>query len=165
MPSVKLMGSICLQDSDDEEMGFGLFEDDMEIEESKRSKEEDRSKDLESEKGRKSNLSRKKKKKQEDTVDLLVSLQKSNGIFVWDNELVEIFGLKRDALAGQFQGITEDIWLTLLIVAYMKIKEANKREFWELVVGKAKKSVKKNYANQDNLDKIGKIAEEIIHKI
>ena len=83
----------------------------------------------------------------EDKMSELISLQKSNGIFdVSSNDWTEsvfnfYLGKYEDVSSSCPPGVTITLWITALAIKIMEIKMSDKRELWELVAQKSKKSL------------------------
>ena len=77
----------------------------------------------------------------------LISLQKSNGIFEissndWPESVFDFYaGKYEDVQTGCPSGVALNLWITALAIKIMEIKMSDKKELWELVVQKSKKSI------------------------
>ncbi len=90
----------------------------------------------------------------------IVDLQGSSGIFKWGPALERILGMSQLVFNSKKPSeveTTEEVWLTLVMVALLETKMAEKKELWELVADKAVKYAKKQLGGDE--DKLGKIRE------
>ena len=96
-----------------------------------------------------------------DDLNPIIELQKSSGIFRWGPVLEKIFGANlAEMMSKRGPGCPEELWLTALVIAFLETKMAERKASWELLVMKAKKSLKKHLNNdldqlQDLLNKAG----------
>jgi hypothetical protein len=88
-----------------------------------------------------------KTKQPEDRMDELISLQKSSGMF--EISLKDWTGTALDFYLGKYEdvqskcpsGVAINLWFTALAITIMEIKMSEKKELWELVAQKSKKSL------------------------
>ncbi len=95
-----------------------------------------------------------------DDLTAVVDLQGSSGVFKWGPALERILGMSQSDLNAKKPSeveTTEEVWLTLVMVALLETKMAEKKELWELVADKAIKFAKKQLGGDE--EKLGKIRE------
>ena len=86
-------------------------------------------------------------KQPEDKMTELIGLQKSNGIFDissndWTESVIAFYlGKYEDVQSSCPPGVTISLWITALALKIMEIKMSDKKELWELVAQKSKKSL------------------------
>ena len=88
-----------------------------------------------------------KTKQTEDRMSELIGLQKSNGIFEispkdWTESVLDFYaGKYEDVKSSCPHGVRLELWITALAIKIMEVKMSDKKELWELVAQKSKKSL------------------------
>ena len=111
-----------------------------------------------------------KTKQPEDRMSELISLQKSNGIFDissndWTESVLEFYvGKYEDVHSCCPPGVTITLWITALAIKILEIKMSDKKDLWELVAQKSKKSLNVELKkNKEQLQALLDKAEEYVN--
>ena len=111
-----------------------------------------------------------KTKQPEDKMSELINLQKSNGIFDifsndWTGSVLDFYvGKYEDVQSSCPPGVTITLWITALAIKIMEIKMSDKKDLWELVAQKSKKSLNAELKkNKEQLQALLDKAEEYVN--
>ncbi|KAJ3430086.1 actin-5c-related [Anaeramoeba flamelloides] len=109
------------------------------------------------------NLSNKKKRP---PFDKLIKSQTFEGYWQYlDSKALQIMGIKVDEFNEYIpEKMSKDIWLSIVILAYLQFKFSMKKVEWKLVAKKAKEWLKSQKLNQD-LNSLKLIALELLKKV
>ncbi len=89
---------------------------------------------------------------QEDPLMDLIAQQKSDGSFSWAPSMETVLGMTEEKLRvvkPADNTVTEDVWLTAVVVAHLELKMAEQRDMWVLVADKAYKFVEESCGDKE----------------
>jgi len=97
----------------------------------------------------------------------LVALQHFNGAFSWGEALATTLNAKSAEEVMQMgpEGTTEKVWLTILVITFLKKTKANEKDLWELVVQKAEQFLEKEVPDKSKRTLLYRTADFIIDEL
>ncbi|KAJ5072393.1 von willebrand factor a domain-containing protein 5a [Anaeramoeba ignava] len=93
-------------------------------------------------------------------MDKIIGMQDANGSWSPSKDLYSLLGDKDKLLKEKPGNVPEDVWMTVLVIAFLQVKFDDKKVEWNLLVQKSMNWLNKN--NQFDIEEMIKKAKELI---